>query len=456
MIGLPSMTNFLPVLDAGWLWLESDTNLTHGSILAIFERPPDATPNYVAELTQRMRRATTAQPPFNLRLRRNGIGRIWPQWETVDAINTDYHVRYSPLPAAGGDHGLDRVISQLHSTPLNKAHPLWTFDIVDSPDDDRFAILGKMHHALADGVAAMRMFQQWLSTDPGQSDTAPMWTKPTPASSPRPSIPAPIATRLLRQATILPGTVGALGLAAAGADARPWHAPRTVLNTPITAHRRIVTHSDSLSRYRALAEAIDGTINHAVLAVSTGALRRYLLDIGNLPNTPLTTNIPVSTRRAHSTQQVGNAITWALLPLPTHEPDPRARVHAILRASKRAKRRLGSLHPLTVSTYTVAVTTPILTEQVFRLGGHTRPYFNLPISNVPGPTAPLFLDGAPLLDIHASTVIYHGQALNIVCVSYTDKLEFTFTACPSALPDIERLAQHFRDELDALEPVCTP
>jgi hypothetical protein len=73
---------------------------------------------------------------------------------------------------------------------------------------------------------------------------------------------------------------------------------------------------------------------------------------------------------------------------------------------------------------------------VLRLGGRTRPYFNLPISNVPGPPTPLYLDRAPLRDIHASTVLYHGQALNIVCVSYTDKLEFTFTACSSALQHI--------------------
>jgi WS/DGAT/MGAT family acyltransferase len=254
---------------------------------------------------------------------------------------------------------------------------------------------------------------------------------------------------------MLPRTMAALGLAATGADARPWHAPRTVLNTPITAHRRIVTHSGSLSRYRALADAIDGTINDAVLAVCTGALRRYLLDIGNLPNAPLTTNIPVSTRRADSTRQAGNAITWAMLPLPTNQCGPRARVDAILSASKRAKRRLDAIHPLAANTYTLAVTTPILTEQVLRLGGRTRPYFNLPISNVPGPPTPLYLDRAPLRDIHASTVIYHGQALNIVCVSYTDKLEFTFTACSSALPHLERLARHLREELDTLESVYT-
>ena len=88
---------------------------------------------------------------------------------------------------------------------------------------------------------------------------------------------------------------------------------------------------------------------------------------------------------------------------------------------------------------------------MLRVGGRVRPYFNLPISNVPGPPTTLYLDGAPLRDIHASTVLYHGQALNIVCVSYTDKLEFTFTACASALQHIERLSQYFCDDLDTLE-----
>jgi diacylglycerol O-acyltransferase / wax synthase len=272
MISLRSPgTKNLSALDAGWLWLESDANLMHGSILAIFQRPPRAPSNYVSELAQRMRRATTAQPPFNLRLRRNGIGRLWPQWETVDTIDTDYHVRYSTLPEPGTDLELDRVISDLHSEPLNAAQPLWSFDIVDGLSDDRFAVLGKMHHALADGVAAMRMFRRWLSTEPDESEAAPMWTKPTTASSSRANVVTPIAKRLLRQATVLPGMVTAIGVAAIGADARPWHAPRTVLNGPITAQRRIVTHSSSLSRYRSLADAIDGTINDAVLAVCTGA-----------------------------------------------------------------------------------------------------------------------------------------------------------------------------------------
>ncbi|MVU80699.1 wax ester/triacylglycerol synthase family O-acyltransferase [Nocardia sp. ET3-3] len=455
----------LPPLDAGWLWLESESNLMHGSILAVFRRPPGTSPEFVYDLVERMRSAVVATKPFDLRLRRKGFGRVWPQWEQVDHVDTNYHVRHSALPWPGTERELGRLVSHIHSVPLDKAHPLWTFDVIEGLSDDRFAVLGKMHHALADGVAGIRLFQHWLSDDPTDFGVAPMWVKGMPPRSFRPAeVPRALMDTTTYRRTLAGWARGltqplravadglpALRLAATGTAAHPWGAPRTVLNTPITGHRRVATQSYSLSTFRALADAIDGTINDVVLTVCAGGLRRYLSEIDALPSRALTTNIPVSTRARDSTRQVGNSISWAMVPLPTHLSDPCARTEVVRASTRKAKERLDRIRGAAINTYTLAVTTPILLEQVCKLGGRTRPYFNVPISNVPGPRTPMFLDGAELVDIHASTVIYHGQALNIVCLSYGDKLEFSFTACSTALPQVQRLAVHCGEELALLE-----
>ncbi|MEV6340479.1 wax ester/triacylglycerol synthase family O-acyltransferase [Nocardia vinacea] len=449
--GNRSVVNLSP-LDAGWLWLESDANLMHGSVLAIFQEPPGAPPDFVLGIVERMRAATVVRNPFDLRLRRKGFGRIWPQWERVETIDPMYHIRHSALARSGADRELEFFVSHLHSVRLDKAHPLWTFDIIEGLGDHRFAVLGKMHHALVDGVGALRLFQHWLSTDPAACEVAPMWVAGAPPRK-RPSEIQRSPKGLARSAGALRNNLTGLRFACTGVAARPWGAPPTVLNRPITAHRLIATESYRLGRFRALADAICGTINDVVLAVCAGGLRRYLTAIGELPNTALTTNIPVSVHKRGLGRAAGNAISWAMVPLPTHEHEPRERARAVVEATAKAKRRLEGIAGSAINTYTLGVTTPILFEQVLGLGGRIKPYYNVPISNVPGPRKPLYLDGASLVDIHASTVIYQGQALNIVCLSYADKLEFTFTACSTALPQVQRIAVHCGAELELLESV---
>jgi WS/DGAT/MGAT family acyltransferase len=200
-----------------------------------------------------------------------------------------------------------------------------------------------------------------------------------------------------------------------------------------------------------LARRTGGTINDVVLAVCAGGLRRYLTEIDSLPDRPLITNIPVSVRRSDGKAQGGNAISWAMLSLATDIEDARERFAAIRCSTTKAKQQLDQLGADRIDTYTLLVTTPILVEQLARLGGRIPPMYNIPISNVPGPRQPKYLDGALLRDIHALTVLYSGQALNVVAVSYADRLNFSFTACADTLPHVQRLADHCSEALTELE-----
>ena len=166
-------TYTLGVLDAGWLLLESPANLMHGGILCVFDPPPNDGPRFVRDLVEGMRRYTTAVVPFNRKLKRSGLGRLWPQWETVDRIDPDRHVYHHALPSPRDERDLGVLISELQGSALDKADPLWTFHIIEGLPDGRFAIFGRMHHALADGMAALGFVDSWLSDDPAAREMPP-------------------------------------------------------------------------------------------------------------------------------------------------------------------------------------------------------------------------------------------------------------------------------------------
>jgi diacylglycerol O-acyltransferase len=212
----------------------------------------------------------------------------------------------------------------------------------------------------------------------------------------------------------------------------------------------VATASYDLERFRTLAERGDGTINDVVLAVCSGGLRRYLSEVAKLPKRPLITNIPVSVRK-DGDRAGGNAISWAMISLATDIEDARERFERIRSGTIKAKQQLGQMADGGIETYTLLAVTPILIEQLTRAGGHVPPQFNVPISNVPGPRQRLYFNGAPMEEIQALTVIYGGQALNIVTLSYADRLDFALTACAHALPHVDRLAAACGEALAELE-----
>ena len=435
----------VPTLDAGWLWLESESHPMHATLVCVFDAPAGAKPGYVGRLVAQMRNHTTATAPFNRRLKPSVLSQLMPSWEIAETIDTRYHVRHHALPAPGGREQLDDLVSTVHSSALDKAHPLWTIHVIEGVEGGGFAVVGKMHHALLDGVGAARLVGRWLSESPDANAIPPIWAVP-----PRPSAaPAKRPTSLARQVS---GIVRGLTWAATGLSARPRSGPRTSFNEPISSSRRITTMSFELKRFRRVAEASGATINDAVLAVCSGALRGYLAEHQALPKNSLLATRPVSLAAMADTRAGGNAVTFAVVDLATTESDSTRRTSQIAAGTRSVKQRLAGLDPTGLTVYSLlGVATPILVEQLLGLDGRITPMSNVAISNVPGPRKTLYYNGAALQRLGAITVLYGGQALNIVAMSYTDALQFTFTACDTRLPDVERLAEHCRQALDDLE-----
>lgn len=459
----------LAPLDAGWLLVESDVAHTHVGTVAVLQPPTGADEGYVRRFVEWLRGYSTPTAPFDRRIVRSGIGRIWPLAERVDELDTEHHVRHEALPRPGTRDELNTLVSWLHSTPLDMSEPPWELHVIEGLEDGRFAVYVKLHHSLMDGVGAVRLVESALSTDPGHDDTPPLWAA-------RESHPAPpTAARSLPSLTGLAKSAGwAVDQAAAGLTAtraalrtfvgdgvpflsrtrsdltRAYRAPTSVLNDSVTTRRRLATCSFDTSRVRETAKRLDVTINDLVLAVCSGGLRRYLAELDALPDEPLVAGLPLSVRPTDS-DNTGSAISFALAGLATDVADPGERLAAITASATEAKHHLSSMPKDAVDLYTVMLLAPVGLTQMTGVGHAGTPIFNLVVSNVAGPTRPLYFGGARVDELDPVSVVLHGQALNITAFSYADRFALSFTACRDRLPDLPRLARACSDEFDALE-----
>ena len=452
-------------LDASWLAVESHDTPMHVGNLQIFSLPPSAPEHFLRDLVARMKAGRDFAPPWNLKLRNPALGRILPVWKTDDDLDIDYHVRHSALPSPGGERELGVLVSRLHSHQLDLKRPLWECHIIEGLEFGRFALYTKMHHSLIDGVSGVRLLQRVLSTDAEDLDMPAPWTV-QPARTPKaesevlpPSTEGALRTlmgSLRAQMNTTGQMLKALTKVARGSKSGvhgltgPFSGPVSVLNHRVTGQRRFATQQYDLAKLKMLAKATDSSLNDIVLYLSATALRRFMEEANNLPDKPLTSGIPVNVRPKDD-QGTGNAISFIIANLATDIADPLRRLEAIKESTERAKEHLQSLPREAVMQYTVLLMAPYMLQLLTGLGGRVRPVFNVTISNVPGPEQPLYFNGARLEAMYPVSLIAHGGALNITCLSYAGTLNFGFTGCRDTLPHMQRLAVYTGDALQELE-----
>ena len=235
----------------------------------------------------------------------------------------------------------------------------------------------------------------------------------------------------------------------------PFQTPLTILNGRVTGSRRLVAQSWSLQRIKSVAKALDATVNDIVLAMSGGALRRYLIDQGALPEQPLTAMTPVSFRPADAEIE-GNSFSVVFATLATELGDPLDRLHAIQRSMGEAKRLLKGMNSADIGIFTNIVALPVLIPHLLRISGRTRPTFNVTVSNVPGPQEQLYWNGAALEGMYPLSIVTHGQALNITVSSCGESLDFGIVACRRSVPSAQRLIDHLDEALLELERKAAP
>ena len=461
----------LATLDASWLAVESEDTPMHVGTLQIFSLPEEAPDTFLRDMVVRMKDTGDVAAPWCYKLAWPGfLARLLaPAWKVDPKIDLDYHVRHSALPRPGGERELGILVSRLHSNPLDLARPLWECHLIEGLENNRFAIYTKMHHSVIDGISGVRLMQRVLSSDPGELNMPPPWTvRPkrrrgsktdTEASVPAAFSQALDALRL--QADMAPRLWQAgnrLVHSVCHPDdglTAPFTGPVSILNHRVTGQRRFATQHYQLDRLKALARISGGSLNDIVLYLCGTALRRFLLEQDDVPATPLTAGIPVNIRPADD-QGTGTQISFMIASLATNEADPLARLQQIRLSTSRAKEHLQQLPKSALTQYTMLLMSPYILQLMSGLGGRMRPVFNVTISNVPGPHETLYYEGAKLEAMYPVSLIAHGGALNITCLSYAGSLNFGFTGCRDTLPSMQKLAVYTGEALDELESLLLP
>jgi diacylglycerol O-acyltransferase len=454
---------------AAFMLAENRSQPMHVGGLQLFRKPDGAGRDFVRTMYAELGDVDRIAPLFLKRPTRTvSTGGQWA-WTDDDQFDLEYHLRHSALPKPGRIRELLELSSRLHGTRLARERPLWEAHVVEGLRDGRVAMYTKMHHALVDGVSSMRLLQATLSTDPDERDMAPMWAAGA-TRSPSRSRPDDETPRLLDLPSSAIRTALGISAEAAGLPAAllrtlargvrnetsavSLFAPRTILNQRITGSRRFAAQDWPIERIRGVGKATGTTVNDVVLAMCSGAMRRYLLDLAALPDAPLVAMVPVSLKLGDvqsASTSGGNAIGCVMVTLGTDLPDPAARLQTIHHSMKDGKDALRSMSPAQIMAMSALGMAPALAVPMLRLQGIVRPPFNLIISNVPGPTKAHYWNGAQLEGVYPLSIPIHGMALNITCTSYDAKMGFGLTGCRRTVPHLQRLLSHLDDELGDLE-----
>jgi diacylglycerol O-acyltransferase len=478
---------------AGFLLAENRSQPMHVGGLQLFDLPEDAGPGYVREMYEKMRDVDEIAPLFlkhPYRSVRTGGQLVWRPDEQFDI---EHHVRHSALPEPGRIRELLDLCGRLHSTRLAWERPLWEAHVIEGLADGRVALYTKIHHGLVDGVSAMRLLQKVLSTDPDRRGMQAMWSAEAVRSrKPRkqeteeersggiaavvngaaaavtgaadagvsiPNLPGDVLRTALAISADAAGMPGALVRTLRHGirnetSAVSFYAPRTIFNQSITGSRRFAAQDWPVERMRAIGKSSGTTINDVVIAMCSGAIRRYLTELDALPDTSLVAMVPIglNAKESHvASAEGGNAVGAVMVRMATDLDDPERRLKAVHASMKDGKEALSSMTQTQIMAMSAIGMAPAIVPPLLRMQGIVRSPFNLIISNVPGPRSTHYWNGARLVGTYPLSIPINGMALNITCTSYDGKMGFGLTGCRRTVPHLQRLLTFLDEELTALE-----
>lgn len=441
-------------IDFIFLSLEKRQQPMHVGGLFLFQIPDNAPETFIQDLVADIRNSKSIPvPPFNNKL--NGFF-----WDEDEEFDLDHHFRHIALPHPGRIRELLTYISQEHSALIDRAKPLWTCNIIEGIEGNRFAMYVKIHHAMVDGIAGMRLVEKSLSHDPHGNHIVPPWCVEGPRAKrlkePKSSRFKKIMNGVKQQLEATPTVFRELSQTIIKDMGRnpdyvsSFQAPSSILNQRVSSSRRFAAQSFELARLSKIAKELGVTINDVVLAICSGALREYLISQTALPKKPLIAMVPASIRDDDS--EVSNRITMILANLGTDKEDPLERLDVIKRSMQNAKNRFKRMNSQQILNYSAFVYGPAGLNIASGLMPK-RQAFNIVISNVPGPREPLYWNGAKLDALYPASIVLDGQALNITMTSYLDKLEVGLTGCRNALPKMQNLLTHLEEEIQRFEKI---
>ncbi len=464
----------LSALDASFLHLEKAGARLHVASVTVFDGPA---PRY-DELRELVEARLHLVPRFRRRLAEVPLDQGRPVWVDDPHFNLRYHLRHAGLPAPGSEEQLKNLAGRLFAQRLDRTKPLWEMWLVDGLRDGRFALIAKSHHALVDGIGAVDittvLFDPDADADAGagadpsiamdgrEPSAATRWT-PQPLPSAAQLLGDALFERVTRPAEIVRTARAVVrtprqlaratrdGLQAMGALAfagmRP--APPTPLNVQVGPHRRYTWVDADLVTLQRVKDSLGGTVNDAVLAVVAGALGRFLRHRGvETEGLALRALVPVLVRGSSHADALGNEVApmWVQLPVGVEDP---VRQHAIVRDATGAAEEAAQAVGARTLTDLAGFAPPTIMSQAARLQQRQR-FFNLVVTNVPGPQQPLYLLGRRLRALYPVVPLAGRQALGVAVMSYDGRLGFGLLGDYDALADLDILADMLSDSITAL------
>ena len=379
---------------------------------------------------------------------RRGLG--GPLWVDAPSFDLSQHVRVLPLPAGSGEADLLVATERLRRKQLDPSRPLWELWFLTGLPERQIGLFVKLHHALADGMAAMTTVAAFLNPVPdAPAASAHPWTPTRP-----PSAPELLADNLLRHLQRLTGAFSALArprstlrqLRAAWPATRELlaeaPAPKTSLDRMVGPDRHLALIRSDLDQVKEVAHAHAATVNDVLLAVTAGGVRALLRSRGEpVDDTTVRIYVPVSLRRRVHGPQQGNLIAQMAVPLRLGGSDPGRRLEQIAAetANRKARTRtsLGTL-------FGGRITRRLLLRAVIRQR------VNVTSASIPGPEVPLYLAGARLLEVFPVLPLIANEPLGVGALSYAGTFTIGVVADRDAYPDIDVFAAGARKELHAL------
>ena len=370
-----------------------------------------------------------------------------PMWRENCEVDLDYHVRPYRVDSPGGRRQLDEAVGRIASTPLDRSKPLWEMYFIEGLANGRIAVLGKIHHALADGVASANLLARGMDLQEGPPPERDYATDPAPSTS---ELVRSAVADHVRHIGRLPGVmrytaqgVGRVRKSAKKFSAeltRPFTPPPTFMNHKVDAERKFATATLALADVKETAKHLGVTINDMVLAISAGALRGLCLKYDGQADHPLLASVPVSFDFSRD-RISGNYFTGVMMVVPIELDDPLERVQAVHDAAVDAKETHHLMGPELVSRWS-SYFPPAPAEALFRWlaekDGQNK-VLNLPISNVPGPREPGRVGGALVTEIYSVGPLTTGSGLNITVWSYVDQLNISVLSDGATLQDPHEL-----------------
>jgi WS/DGAT/MGAT family acyltransferase len=465
-------------LDASMLYMETPETPNHVAAFTTYDpsTAPGGTVSFEAILANVESRLGLSRT-FRRKMVGVPFGLDHPYWIEDGDFDLEYHVRRVAAPAPGSWRQLCALVAELYAQPLDLRRPPWELYVIEGLGDgvdgipaNGFATLLKIHHAAVDGVSGMELVtvlndHRPDATPPAVTDT---WE---PESPPNPFDLVRLAgwNTLLKPmhavrvaARLTPGLVRVpIGLGR-GTLEPPPNVPRTRFNTPVTTQRSVDALRAPVEDVKRTRTAVPGaTVNDAVLTIVGGALRLYLEGKGELPDESMVALVPISTRSVSSAGTGGNQIAMATATLATTEPDPVKRLALVSASMVKVKEMANVVGGRALADLSDAVPGMLLglgSRALSRISARNQGQLlaTTAVTNVPGPSEPLYFTGARVVGPYGAGPIRHGLGLIHTVGSYVGQFTFSFTADREMMPDPDHYVACLSESLDELLAAAEP